>query len=149
MPRGRLLPGVLAVFAGFSFLLHFAWEMVQAPLYSTMGEMSHAQALVICLRATAGDIAIGLVAYGAGALVQQHSLWILHPGARGSSVYLLSGLAITLVLEQLWSGPEGRWVYAPTMPIIPVLGVALSPLLQWLLLPPLALWLTYRHSREC
>ena len=150
MSRGRLQPArVLAAFAGFSFLLHFVWEMVQAPLYSNMRQVSHAAAIAICAGATAGDVGIAFVAYAAGALGQRDPIWILHPMARGSWVYLLSGIGITLLFEYLWAGPEGRWIYAPNMPIVPVLGVGLSPLLQWLLLPPLAAWLTFRHSRVC
>jgi hypothetical protein len=34
----------------------------------------------------------------------------------------------------------GRWFYAERMPVVPLLGVGLWPLLQLTLLVPLALW---------
>lgn len=47
---------------------------------------------------------------------------------------------ITIVMERLATQVLHRWAYAETMPLVPILGIGLSPLLQWLLLPPLVLW---------
>jgi hypothetical protein len=33
------------------------------------------------------------------------------------------------------------------MPIVPPFGTGLSPLVQWLVIPPLVLWMTRRHLR--
>jgi hypothetical protein len=143
----RLL-ATLAAFAGFSFLLHFAWEILQAPLYSGMRDLPHARATWICMRATFGDIAIALCAYATAALAQRDPAWIVQAKARAWLVYLLTGLIITLVLEYLGTGPLGRWAYATQMWKLPGLGIGTSPLLQWLLLPPLAAWLTARHARR-
>lgn len=38
-----------------------------------------------------------------------------------------------------------RWTYAEHMPVLPVLGTGLLPLMQWLILPPLIVWLVYRQ----
>ena len=37
------------------------------------------------------------------------------------------------------------WAYGNLMPRLPGIGIGLSPLLQWLVIPPLAFWLTYRR----
>jgi hypothetical protein len=58
-------------------------------------------------------------------------------------------LLILLVLAGLWSifveyhavQVAHRWAYAPSMPLLPVLGVGLWPLLQMLIIPPLAIFL--------
>ena len=150
MPGVRLrLAQVLAVFSAFSFLLHFVWELLQSPLYSSLREVSHAEAVAICARATAGDVGIAVAAYGVAAGAQLDSLWILHPRARAWCAYLLAGVATTVLLEHLATGPLQRWMYAPEMPRLPLVGTGLTPVLQWLLLPPVVAWLTYRHCRIC
>ena len=40
---------------------------------------------------------------------------------------------------------RGRWEYAEAMPRLPLLGTGLAPLLQWLLIPPLVIWLVRRQ----
>jgi len=49
------------------------------------------------------------------------------------------------VLEGLATGSADRWQYAEVMPRLPILGTGLAPLGQWLVLPPIVLWLTRRH----
>ena len=34
------------------------------------------------------------------------------------------------------------------MPIVPVVGIGLTPLLQWLLIPPLAIWFVRRQLKS-
>lgn len=67
--RGAPAPGTAwwqpwAALAGFAFLLNFAWEMDQAPLYRAMATAPHWTAVRICTLATAGDVAILLMACG-------------------------------------------------------------------------------------
>jgi hypothetical protein len=59
---------------------------------------------------------------------------------------LYVGLILTLLLERLAVGPLDRWTYAPSMPLTE-LDIGLLPILQWLVLPPLALVLTARQVR--
>jgi hypothetical protein len=132
-----------AAAAGFAFLLHFAWEMLQFPLYTGMAEAPHGPATWTCLQATLGDVALSLAALGATAIAARGNLWRgpLRPGHL--ALYIASGLALSLALEyasvHLWR----RWQYGPGTPAF--LGIGLPPLLQWTLLPPLVLWLVRRH----
>jgi hypothetical protein len=59
------------------------------------------------------------------------------------TVYLAAGLLITVGLEWFNVYARWQWAYSPEMPVI--LGIGLTPLLQWLLVPLLALWLARRH----
>ena len=52
-----------------SFLGHFAWELLQAPLFASLGQTEHFTGTLICLKATLGDIAIALAAFWCAALV--------------------------------------------------------------------------------
>jgi hypothetical protein len=51
------------------------------------------------------------------------------------------GAAFTMVSE--WVNVEiwRSWAYAPAMPRLPPLGTGLTPMLQWLVIPSLALGL--------
>lgn len=71
--------------------------------------------------------------------------WLFGPSAATWSIYLSIGLVLTVVFELLAIGPLGRWRYGAAMPIVPGLGVGLSPLMQWVVIPPLGLWLARRH----
>ena len=73
---------------------------------------------------------------------------VLRPTARQAAGFVAVGLAITLVVEWLATRVLHRWAYAgamPVVPVLPVLGVGVSPLLQWLVLPPLVLWFVRRQ----
>lgn len=55
------------------------------------------------------------------------------------------GIAITAIFEFLATGILNRWQYSNLMPTLPIVGTGLTPLLQWLLLPPLILWFVKRQ----
>src|SRR6266545_6272956 len=90
-----------AALAGFALLLHFVWEMVLAPFYDRMATAAHWGAVVECARATVGDAAITLVAYGAAALWARDRLWLAETRASAVIVILGAGLAIAVALEWL------------------------------------------------
>lgn len=128
----------------FGFLLHFVWEMLQAPLYEGMEWPDHWGAVLRCTQAALGDVLIGWVAYAFAAAWVRDRWWL---GAshrwRPLTVLLWTGLLITGTLEWLNVYVWQRWAYSPDMPV--VLGIGLTPLLQWLLLPVLTVWMARRH----
>lgn len=128
----------------FAFLLHFVWEMLQVPFYARMGSASHWGAVLGCARATGGDVLISLAGYAAAAAWTRDRLWLGQRHRRDAlAVFLGTGVAITIVLEWLNVHVWRTWAYAPAMPA--VLGIGLAPILQWLLVPALTLWLAGRH----
>lgn len=132
-----------AALALFTFLLQFAWEMLQVPFYRGMSGMPHWEGVRTCTIATMGDVAIMLGAYAAVAVVTRDRWWLHAPSTRALVSLVVVGEVITIVVESLNVYLWGRWAYAPAMPII--LGIGLMPLLQWLVLPLVTLWLTRRH----
>lgn len=129
-----------------SFLGHFAWELLQAPLFSSLADEGHITGILICLRATLGDLGIALAAFWAVAIVGRGRDWAARPGMGPVAVYLATGLVATVGLELLNTEILNRWSYASDMPRLPVLGTGLSPLLQWLIIPSLVLWYLHRLS---
>lgn len=129
--------------AAFGFLLHFVWELLQVPLYRDMSTMPHWRGILTCASATLGDVVIQLSAYAVSALIARDSWWALGGRRRAMGVYVAIGLGATVVLEWVNVYVRGRWGYAPIMPQL--LGIGLSPLAQWLVVPPVTVWLARRH----
>lgn len=56
------------------------------------------------------------------------------------SVFFALGLLTTVGLEYLNTEATGRWSYDGVMPLLPVVGTGLSPILQWVFVPMFVLW---------
>lgn len=136
----RLLRAPEAHVATFSFLLNYPWEMLQAPLFQRVGSGDHWQQVKVCTAAAVADALISLLSYGAASLVSRGRHWLLRPPAPTWLAYMVAGLVITVGAEVLATGPLGLWEYAADMPLIPIVNVGITPMLQWLILPPLILW---------
>ena len=134
--------------AFFSFLLHFVWEMWQAPFFASMPSISHWSGVVACSRATLGDAVMAVVAFWGPALLRGSRQWFAAPRRPEVLLYVAIGLALTVAFEWLATGPLERWSYGPEMPRLPILGTGLLPALQWVLVPPVALWITARQLRR-
>lgn len=147
LPRQRWL-GVLDMpepsLIFFAFLLNFVWEFLQVPFFQSLSRMPHWEAVKFCALATVGDAAIMLVAFWCIAVAARTRRWILNPDRQQLAGFVGLGVAMTIVLE-LSARSTGRWEYTDAMPVIPLLGVGLVPLLQWAILPMLTAWLVRRH----
>lgn len=129
----------------FAFLLNFPWEFLQVPFFAEMPAMAHWDAVVFCTRATLGDVLIALTAFWVVAALRRSRQWLRRPDAREILGFVAFGIMITIALEWHATELQQRWQYAEWMPTLPLLGTGLAPLFQWLLLPPLILWLARRQ----
>ena len=132
----------------FAVLLNYPWEFLQAPLYEGMATADHWDAVKICTGAALGDGVIMLTAFWAVAAVSRNRWWFLRPDRRQIASFVAVGVAVTILLERLATmsvHPDWGWTYADAMPLLPGTGVGLSPLLQWIILPPLAIWFVRRQ----
>lgn len=97
--------------------------------------------------ATMGDIVIMLIAYWFVAVIARSRRWITAPTAAYLTIFGAVGVAITALIE--WLALRGLWLggweYSRLMPIIPGLGLGLSPLAQWIVLPLMAVWFVRRQ----
>ena len=124
-------------------ILMLVWEIAQLPLYTLWRTAGWRDQIVSVLHCTAGDIAIALTALIFSVLVTNRS-W---PATEKSSMLIcLIGLGVGYTIYSEWSNlARGAWAYTERMPTLPLFGTGLAPLLQWLLLPPLALRLVARR----
>ncbi len=119
--------------AALLLVVHYAWEMLQAPWFREMAGLPMRAHSRPCLRAAFGDLAISSVAYGIVAALYRRPRW---PFQRRWGIpallWMAFGLAATVLIERL-SLASGRWSYTEAMPT--VAGVGVLPLAQWVLVP--------------
>lgn len=134
--------------AVFALLLNFPWEVLQAPLFKGMASAPHSAVIGACLQGTLGDVVIMLLAHASVVAVTRHRRWVLAPSRREVAAFVAVGVMITAVIE--WLATRGQWAqtwtYSSAMPVIPGIEIGLSPLLQWVIVPPIALWFVRRQS---
>ncbi len=125
--------------------LNLAWEIAQLPFYTlwTVGSPEFiAFSVVHC---TLGDAIIGVTALALALLITRAAELARWRWGRIAAVTALFGAAYTIFSE--WTNTaQLHWEYSELMPVVRAFGIeiGLSPLAQWLLLPPLALWLVLR-----
>ena len=145
--RPRRLPPEVDLLV-LSFLGHFTWEVLQAPLFANLSETDHFIGIAICLKATFGDLAIALAAFWCAAFIGKSRSWFASSGIGAPSAFFAIGLLATIALEYISTEVTDRWAYDGVMPLLPVLGTGLSPILQWVFVPMLVLWYMRRLTPE-
>ena len=122
-----------------SFVLNEIWEMAQMSSYVETSGRSWTSTLGYCTRAAVGDVSIILGIYAVGALAAGDPGWGLRSRWNIYATAAALGLAIAVLVEHA-ALAAGRWSYTERMPVVPLLGAGLWPLLQMTLLPPLTFW---------
>ena len=134
----------------FAFLLNYPWEFLQVPFFEGMAVATHWDAVKVCTRATLGDAAIMLLAYWSVAVAVSDRWWFRASSRMQMLGFIAVGVIITVTIEHFATqsmDPAWGWRYSDSMPTVPIVGVGLTPLLQWILLPPLAIWFIRRQLK--
>ena len=131
----------------FAMLLSLPWEFGQMWLYAGASAMSHLQGIRICTAATVGDAGIMLAAFGVVAVLARSQDWVRAPKTPQIASFILIGLAVTIAVELIATRSDGAlsWRYTAAMPVTPLLGIGLAPLLMWMVVPFLVLWFVRRQ----
>jgi len=119
----------------FSFLLNFAWEMLQMPLYE--GMRLNMQTAMLCGLASIADTLMVLLLYYAFAVIYKEVFWVQHFALKRISILIVVG-ATGAILAEMLHVSTGSWRYSQSMPIIPSVNVGVSPVLQFMILPILS-----------
>lgn len=141
--RGGWLPA-LRLYVAVLVPLMLVWETVQLPLYTlwqtgTVGEIAYA--IVHC---TLGDALIGLAALTWALVLVGSPEWPRARFRRVATATLAIGLGYVAYSEWVNIELRGSWAYTEAMPRLPPFGTGLAPLLQWLVIPPIALLVVRR-----
>jgi hypothetical protein len=131
----------------FGFLLNFVWENFQVPLFQGMQSKAHWDAVLQCTKATGGDLIILLFAFWTTALIFGDHGWLTTAHTWPVVVFAVLAFTVSTGAEIVMTRYLHHYSYGPAMPIVPLLRIGLAPFLQWIILPPLALWFVRRQTR--
>lgn len=125
----------------FGLPLELLWEVAQFPLYSVWHEGDWGYILYGLAHCTLGDLLILLVTYWVVALLNRSRYWYRSNILVSGFLFTFLGLGYTIYSEIVNVGIKGAWDYTELMPIIPVIEIGGMPFMQWVLVPPVLLWL--------
>ena len=126
---------------GAAFGLNWVWEIGQMFAYRAETEKSAVEILFFCTLGSLVDALTISAIYAAAAKIFLRSRdWKFYSAAA------LLGAACAVIFEKT-AFAFGWWSYNERMPIVPVFGTGLLPLVQLTLLTPLAIWIA-GHQRE-
>lgn len=137
----------LRTYLGASFAFHLMWEVVQLPLYTIWTTGSASAIGFAVMHCTAGDLMIAAAALVSALVLVGHRDWPSDAFTRVAVVALVIGVGYTFYSEWLNVVVRKNWAYSNLMPTLPIFGTGVSPLLQWLIVPAVALFLTQRQTR--
>lgn len=123
-------------------VLNGVWEFLHSPLYT---DHSRGAWYIIWTRlhCTVGDLMILLAAFWLTCLVFRTRYWLRQPRLLAAVLFAGIGLGYTVYSEWHNTTVSKTWEYSPLMPVI--FGIGLSPLLQWVVIPPAVMWLVHRR----
>ena len=133
-------PQALRRYLGVSVVAHLIWEVLQLPLYTVWTTGTLAQQAFAVIHCTLGDAMIAGLSLLVALALFARATWPNTGVVRVFAVCLVIGVAYTVYSEWLNVSVRRSWAYSDLMPVVPVLGTGLAPLLQWLVVPTLAQW---------
>jgi len=126
-----------------SIPLQLLWEIAQFPLYTVWHEGDWGFILYGLVHCTLGDLLILLSIFWLISLLNKSRYWVFSPSMPNIVLFTVLGLSYTIFSEILNTRIKGTWGYTELMPIVPVIEIGGMPFLQWLLIPPVLLWLMH------
>jgi hypothetical protein len=141
----RFIPeGTVAL---YGFLLNVLWEFSHSALYVDHFQRNVSYILWTRFHCSIGDVLILLGSFWWTALWFRTRFWFLRNRYYLPAIlFVLSGFAYTGWSEWYNTRVTQAWSYSQTMPT--VFGIGISPIAQWLILPPLLVLLLRRKNKS-
>ncbi len=119
-----------------AFVLHLAWETIQCPIFFEHGSYDASPWGMVL--ATVGDVGITWTLYAAVAVSSWQWRWSVQRWSWQRWATLLGlACAIGVVIESR-ALARHLWSYRALTPLLPGMKVSVIPILQLMVLPPLA-----------
>lgn len=143
--RSFILASYLPWLAG----LNLAWETAHVSLYTLWTEAGPSSIAFSVVHCTAGDVLIGLAALLFALIVAWEKSLAEWRWPRIAAITMLAGTAYTVFSEWMNTSVLRTWTYAEAMPRLELahIAIGLTPMAQWLVVPPVALYLARRTPR--
>jgi len=133
------------LWSALAFVLNLAWEIAHVRLYTLWAEADRLTVAWSLVHCTLGDVVIALTMFALAGIALRQADWPVSSPWAGGAIVTVGAVAFTAWSEWYNVYQISSWGYAASMPMI--LGIGLSPLLQWLILPPL-MTIAYRALRR-
>lgn len=130
--------------AGIAWVSDFIWELAQKPLYivGTFPQFPWGW-----IRATTWDTGYILILYFVLAFIHQDFYWLRRKNVWDLGLIAIAGFVTSTIVEHQ-ALAMGKWFYASTMPIVPILRVGLTPFIQLPIMAFMVYWIMrYRFSK--
>lgn len=131
--------------AVIAFSLNFIWELLQGPLYE--GFNYDWQHVSFCALASIADMLMVLILLFGFALMYINVYWVMNMDLDTSLPLILIGI-VGAILAEFWHTSRGDWSYAEAMPMVPLLEVGISPVIQFAVLPYLFFLISKKFVKE-
>ena len=140
-PAFKKLSVIILVWA---LLLNFIWEMAQMPLFR--GMVFNIENILFCALASVADAIMTLLLYFGFAFIYDKPSWVKNmTPSRIISLIIVGGIGA--ILAEIRHTSLGNWAYTENMPLLPFVNVGLSPVLQFMVLPAIIYYLSFRSLR--
>ena len=120
--------------------VNLIWEFSHVPLYTIWTEGTLASIVFAVIHCTGGDALVGGSSLLAALMIAGSSRWPIQNYWPVAAITMAFGLAYTGFSEWLNTSVRATWAYSELMPIVPGIGIGLSPIAQWLVIPLTAFW---------
>jgi hypothetical protein len=128
----------LTILALYAFAISIIWENLHAYLYVQYDELMNEMLFVGC---ALGDVLLTFVIYGMTELLYKNKSQGHRFSVRKLPLLLLVAGLVSFIAE--WLAVQlDFWSYTENMPIVPKLGIGLSPFLAIIIISVLSLFLT-------
>lgn len=131
--------------AVIAFSLNFIWELLQGPLYE--GFEYDWQHVSFCALASIADMLMVLILLFGFGLIYRNVFWMNFLSPKRILLLVVLG-TVGAIIAEMWHTSQGDWTYAEAMPIVPGVGVGLSPVLQFAVLPYLIFLIGKKFIKE-
>lgn len=115
--------------------MDLAWEIAQLPLYTIWRTAEAGYLAFAVIHCTAGDVVIAAASLSLAVLLAADRAWPFRSYRRVMALAIVIGIAYTVFSEWLNVEVRQSWTYSVWMPVLPLLGTGLSPVLQWIFVP--------------
>ena len=127
--------------AVIAFSFNFIWEVAQGWLYE--GFEYDWQHISFCALASIADMLMVLILLFSFGLIYKNVYWINSMDLNKVLLLVFVGFSGS-ILAEVFHTIRGDWSYTDSMPLLPVMEVGVSPVLQFMILP----WLIYSISKQ-
>ena len=136
------LRAYLATVAGADLV----WETLHLPLYTLWRTGTVGEKIFAVVHCTFGDLLIALATLALALILVGHRDWPARRFTQVAALTLFFGFGYTIFSEWLNVIVRKSWAYSSLMPVVSLFGltIGVSPLLQWIAVPGLAMYMARR-----